>query len=141
MGVAAAPSGPASESDRTGPGRAHWLRVAGEAADDLATDAVAREQAGKAPFDEVSRLREAGLLTLLIPAELGEAARTGPRPMPLSGRSPRPTARSVNCSAVTTSCRGAPDSSPSPLSPRRSSGSPRRSSGAGVAVSPVRNRL
>ncbi|WP_369231230.1 acyl-CoA dehydrogenase family protein [Streptomyces sp. R21] len=71
MGVATAPSGPVSESDRTGPGRAHWLRVARETADDLATDAVAREQAGKAPFDEVSRLREAGLLTLLIPAELG----------------------------------------------------------------------
>ncbi|MDX2939738.1 acyl-CoA dehydrogenase family protein [Streptomyces ipomoeae] len=71
MGVATAPSGPASESDRTGPGRAHWLRVAREAADDLATDAVAREQAGKAPFDEVSRLREAGLLTLLVPAESG----------------------------------------------------------------------
>ncbi|GCB44845.1 acyl-CoA dehydrogenase family protein [Streptomyces sp. NL15-2K] len=71
MGVATAPSGPASESDRTGPGRAHWLRVAGETADDLATDAAAREQAGKVPFDEVSRLREAGLLTLLIPAELG----------------------------------------------------------------------
>ncbi|MFF4037087.1 acyl-CoA dehydrogenase family protein [Streptomyces sp. NPDC001816] len=71
MGVATAPSGPASDSDRTGPGRAHWLRVARETADDLATDAVAREQAGKAPFDEVSRLRESGLLTLLIPAELG----------------------------------------------------------------------
>ncbi|MGP4047747.1 acyl-CoA dehydrogenase family protein [Streptomyces sp. 2A115] len=71
MGVATAPSGPASESDRTGPGHAHWLRVARETADDLATDAVAREQAGKAPFDEVSRLREAGLLTLLIPAESG----------------------------------------------------------------------
>ncbi|MFE0513870.1 acyl-CoA dehydrogenase family protein [Streptomyces sp. NPDC058964] len=71
MGVASALSDPASESDRTGPGRAHWLRVAREAADDLATDAVAREQAGKAPFDEVSWLREAGLLTLLVPAELG----------------------------------------------------------------------
>ncbi|MER6135548.1 acyl-CoA dehydrogenase family protein [Streptomyces sp. NPDC001815] len=71
MSVATAPSGPAPESDRTGPGRAHWLRVAHETADDLATDAVAREQAGKTPFDEVSRLRESGLLTLLIPAELG----------------------------------------------------------------------
>ncbi|WP_210583507.1 acyl-CoA dehydrogenase family protein [Streptomyces sp. GESEQ-35] len=72
MGVATVPSGPASEPDRSsGPGRAHWLRVAREAADDLATDAVAREQAGKVPFDEVSRLREAGLLTLLIPAESG----------------------------------------------------------------------
>ncbi|MER6710165.1 acyl-CoA dehydrogenase family protein [Streptomyces sp. NPDC000877] len=71
MGVATAPSGPAAEPDLPVPGRAHWLRVAQEAADDLATDAVTREQAGKAPFDEVSRLREAGLLTLLIPAESG----------------------------------------------------------------------
>ncbi|WP_328371210.1 acyl-CoA dehydrogenase family protein [Streptomyces sp. NBC_00445] len=69
MGLASAPSRPTSPSDRTGHGHAHWLRVAREAADDLATDAVAREQAGKAPFDEVSRLREAGLLTLLRPTE------------------------------------------------------------------------
>ncbi|MFF9489747.1 acyl-CoA dehydrogenase family protein [Streptomyces sp. NPDC014676] len=65
---ASAPSHPASPSDRTGPGHAHWLRVAREAADDLATDTAAREQAGKAPIEEVSRLREAGLLTLLTPA-------------------------------------------------------------------------
>ncbi|MGW2489033.1 acyl-CoA dehydrogenase family protein [Streptomyces sp. NPDC001606] len=69
MGVATAPCAPDAESGRTGPGRAHWLRVARETADDLATDAVVREQAGKTPFDEVSRLREAGLLTLLAPAE------------------------------------------------------------------------
>ncbi|GHD07193.1 monooxygenase [Streptomyces violarus] len=61
--------GPASVP--TGPGRTHWLHVARETADDLATDAVARDQAGKPPFDEVSRLRESGLLTLLIPAGLG----------------------------------------------------------------------
>ncbi|MDQ1045041.1 acyl-CoA dehydrogenase family protein [Streptomyces sp. V4I2] len=71
MGLASAPPAPTSPSDRTGPGHAHWLRVAREAADDLATDTVTREQAGKAPFDEVSRLREAGLLTLLGPAESG----------------------------------------------------------------------
>jgi Acyl-CoA dehydrogenases len=71
MGVAIAPSGPTSESGRIGPDRAHWLRAARETADDLATDAVAREQAGKTPFDEVSRLREAGLLTLLVPAGAG----------------------------------------------------------------------
>ncbi|MEW2492792.1 acyl-CoA dehydrogenase family protein [Streptomyces nodosus] len=71
MGVASAPSCPAPPSDPSGPGRAHWLRVAREAADDLATDAVAREQSGKAPFDEVSRLREAGLLTLLTAAGSG----------------------------------------------------------------------
>ncbi|MGI3199533.1 acyl-CoA dehydrogenase family protein [Streptomyces sp. GLT-R25] len=78
MGFAPAPSGPAPESDRTATGRAHWLRVARETADDLATDAVVREQAGKVPFDEVSRLREAGLLTLLIPAELGGAGESWP---------------------------------------------------------------
>ncbi|WP_333778692.1 acyl-CoA dehydrogenase family protein [Streptomyces sp. IBSBF 3136] len=71
MGLATAPSGTLSEPDPTGPGRAYWLRVARETADDLATDAVAREQAGKPPFDEVSRLREAGLLTLLAPAGSG----------------------------------------------------------------------
>ncbi|GAA3505029.1 acyl-CoA dehydrogenase family protein [Streptomyces prasinosporus] len=71
MGVAVAPSGPAAETGRAGPGRAHWLRVARETADDLATDAVARERAGRAPFDEVSRLRDAGLLTLLVPAGSG----------------------------------------------------------------------
>ncbi|GAA4800409.1 acyl-CoA dehydrogenase family protein [Streptomyces ziwulingensis] len=53
--------------------RPRWPRVAREVADDLATDAVARDQAGKPPFDEVARLREAGLLTLLIPAEQGGA--------------------------------------------------------------------
>ncbi|MFC8429506.1 acyl-CoA dehydrogenase family protein [Streptomyces sp. NPDC057253] len=71
MGLAPMPSPPASASDPFGPGRAHWLRVAQETADDLATDAAAREHAGKLTFDEVSRLRESGLLTLLIPAELG----------------------------------------------------------------------
>ncbi|MEU8592021.1 acyl-CoA dehydrogenase family protein [Streptomyces sp. NPDC048664] len=57
-----------TQRDRTGLGHAHWLRVARETADDLATDAVPREQAGKVPLDEVSRLREAGLLTLLVPS-------------------------------------------------------------------------
>ncbi|MFD0224063.1 acyl-CoA dehydrogenase family protein [Streptomyces hirsutus] len=81
MGVAPAPSSSVQDpdrhsfgrqdSDRTGPDRAHWLRVARETADDLATDAAAREQAGKAPVDEVSRLREAGLLALLVPARFG----------------------------------------------------------------------
>ncbi|GHF01637.1 acyl-CoA dehydrogenase family protein [Streptomyces fumanus] len=52
-------------------GRARWLHIAREVADDLAADAVARDQAGKLPFDEVAQLREAGLLTLLIPAEHG----------------------------------------------------------------------
>ncbi|WP_037623571.1 acyl-CoA dehydrogenase family protein [Streptomyces aureus] len=86
MGVATAPSGAPSgaeptgphatgldpeEANPAGPDHAHWLRAARETAEDLATDAVTREQAGKAPFDEVSRLREAGLLTLLVPADAG----------------------------------------------------------------------
>ncbi|MGW1894328.1 acyl-CoA dehydrogenase family protein [Streptomyces sp. NPDC002004] len=52
-------------------GRAHWLQIAREVADDLATDAVARDRAGAVPSDEVARLREAGLLTLLVPAGHG----------------------------------------------------------------------
>ncbi|RFU84010.1 acyl-CoA dehydrogenase [Streptomyces triticagri] len=52
-------------------GPADWLRVAGDLADDLATDAAARDRSGRPPLDEVDRLREAGLLTLLTPAELG----------------------------------------------------------------------
>ncbi|CAL9597382.1 Dibenzothiophene desulfurization enzyme C [Streptomyces sp. enrichment culture] len=51
--------------------RPDWPHIAQEMADDLATDAVEREQAGKAPVEEVARLREAGLLTLLVPAEHG----------------------------------------------------------------------
>ncbi|MEV6650240.1 acyl-CoA dehydrogenase family protein [Streptomyces sp. NPDC051219] len=47
---------------------AMWRRITRELADDLASDAIARERAGKSPFDEVSRLREAGLLELLTPA-------------------------------------------------------------------------
>ncbi|OEJ28325.1 acyl-CoA dehydrogenase [Streptomyces agglomeratus] len=44
-----------------------WARVTRELADDLAVDAPARDRAGKPPFDEVSRLREAGLPALLTP--------------------------------------------------------------------------
>ncbi|NJP49624.1 acyl-CoA dehydrogenase [Streptomyces sp. SBST2-5] len=68
MGIPPGPTVAEPDADRAGPSREHWLRVAREAADDLATDAAARELAGKVPFDEVSRLREAGLLTLLTPA-------------------------------------------------------------------------
>ncbi|MGR6968090.1 acyl-CoA dehydrogenase family protein [Streptomyces cynarae] len=61
----------ADEVTNAGAGQVDWLHIAREMADDLATDAVEREQAGKAPFDEVARLRESGLLTLLAPAEQG----------------------------------------------------------------------
>jgi alkylation response protein AidB-like acyl-CoA dehydrogenase len=61
----------ADEVTDTGAGQAAWLHIAREVADDLAADAVEREQAGKAPLDEVAQLRESGLLTLLAPAVHG----------------------------------------------------------------------
>jgi alkylation response protein AidB-like acyl-CoA dehydrogenase len=61
----------ADEVTDAGSGQVDWLHIAREMADDLSTDAVEREQAGKAPLDEVARLRESGLLTLLAPAEQG----------------------------------------------------------------------
>ena len=48
-----------------------WVATARAVAAALAEDAVARDRANRPPFDEAHRLREAGLLTLLIPAELG----------------------------------------------------------------------
>ncbi|MFI0773189.1 acyl-CoA dehydrogenase family protein [Streptomyces sp. NPDC021212] len=48
-----------------------WVATARAVAADLATDAVARDQANQPPFDEADRLREAGLLTLLIPTGRG----------------------------------------------------------------------
>ncbi|MFF8404415.1 acyl-CoA dehydrogenase family protein [Streptomyces sp. NPDC015684] len=61
----------ADEVTDAGAGQVDWLHIAREMADDLATDAAEREQAGKPPLDEVARLRESGLLTLLAPAEQG----------------------------------------------------------------------
>ncbi|MEU8433938.1 acyl-CoA dehydrogenase [Streptomyces sp. NPDC029216] len=43
------------------------LRAARDVADDLAADAIARDQAGRPPIDEKARLREAGLLAALTP--------------------------------------------------------------------------
>ncbi|KMS76278.1 acyl-CoA dehydrogenase [Streptomyces viridochromogenes] len=62
---------PADEAAEAGARPVDWPHTARELADDLATDAVEREQAGKPPLDEVARLRESGLLTLLVPAALG----------------------------------------------------------------------
>ncbi|WP_369226744.1 acyl-CoA dehydrogenase family protein [Streptomyces sp. R39] len=61
----------ADEVTDAGAARVDWLHIAREMADDLATDAAEREQAGKAPLDEVAQLRESGLLTLLAPAGHG----------------------------------------------------------------------
>ncbi|MEU2387703.1 acyl-CoA dehydrogenase family protein [Streptomyces sp. NPDC012461] len=71
MVTAPAPALPVTGTAGAGSGTAHWLRAARETADDLATDAATREQAAAPPFDEVSRLREAGLLPLLVPAQAG----------------------------------------------------------------------
>ncbi|KKZ69035.1 acyl-CoA dehydrogenase [Streptomyces showdoensis] len=52
-----------------------WPRVTRELADDLAVDALTRDRAGKAPFDEVARLQEAGLPALLTaPGPSGRGA-------------------------------------------------------------------
>ncbi|MFH0522217.1 acyl-CoA dehydrogenase family protein [Streptomyces sp. M41] len=66
----AAPADEVTEAE-AGAEPADWRHIAGELADDLATDAAEREQAGKPPLDEVARLRESGLLTLLVPTALG----------------------------------------------------------------------
>ncbi|MGW1958415.1 acyl-CoA dehydrogenase family protein [Streptomyces sp. NPDC001920] len=62
---------PADEVTEPAAAPADWPHIARELADDLATDAVEREQAGRPPLDEVERLREAGLLTLLVPTAHG----------------------------------------------------------------------
>ncbi|MFJ2113040.1 acyl-CoA dehydrogenase family protein [Streptomyces sp. NPDC087850] len=55
------------------PGHDRWVATARTVAAGLAEDAVARDRANLPPFDEIARLREAGLLTLLIPADRGGA--------------------------------------------------------------------
>ncbi|KPI30869.1 Acyl-CoA dehydrogenase type 2 domain-containing protein [Actinobacteria bacterium OV450] len=64
-----------SDDDR----RRALLRTARDVADDLAADAIARDQAGKPPTDETARLREAGLPAALTPPGPGRGAdwRTG----------------------------------------------------------------
>ncbi|MFI8946635.1 acyl-CoA dehydrogenase family protein [Streptomyces sp. NPDC053750] len=46
-----------------------WMRVGRELGDDLATDALDRDRAGKPPYDEVARLRDAGLPAALVPPD------------------------------------------------------------------------
>ncbi|MET9803893.1 acyl-CoA dehydrogenase family protein [Streptomyces sp. NPDC006368] len=62
MATATTPT-PADEVD--------WPRVTREVADDLAVDASVRDRAGKPPYDEAARLREAGLPALLTPPATG----------------------------------------------------------------------
>ncbi|WP_051795237.1 acyl-CoA dehydrogenase family protein [Streptomyces sp. NRRL S-87] len=50
------------------------LRTVRDVADDLAADALGRDQAGRPPTDELARLREAGLLAALTPPGPGRGA-------------------------------------------------------------------
>lgn len=50
---------------------AGWIGRAAEVAGVLATDAAARDKAGATPYAEVRLLKDAGLVTLLGPAEHG----------------------------------------------------------------------
>lgn len=61
------PAQPASPQVKPGTDEEIWRRVTREVADDLAVDALVRDRAGKPPFDELARLREAGLPALLTP--------------------------------------------------------------------------
>ncbi|MEU3063973.1 acyl-CoA dehydrogenase [Streptomyces subrutilus] len=69
------PTTPGSTDER----RRTLLRTARDVADDLAADAIARDQAGEPPVDEADRLREAGLPAALTPPgpERGTDWRTG----------------------------------------------------------------
>ncbi len=62
-------------SDIGGASDAHaeWIAEAREVADILAADALVRDRANALPTVEIELLRERGLLTLTIPAELGGA--------------------------------------------------------------------
>ncbi|MEU6299414.1 acyl-CoA dehydrogenase family protein [Streptomyces erythrochromogenes] len=66
-------------ASRSGEEHRALLRTARDVADDLAADAIAREQAGRPPTDERTRLREAGLLASLTPPSPGRGTdwRTG----------------------------------------------------------------
>nr|WP_202465747.1 acyl-CoA dehydrogenase family protein [Streptomyces sp. SID4951] len=61
------PAQPASPQVKPDTDDEIWRRVTREVADDLAVDALVRDRAGKPPFDELARLREAGLPALLTP--------------------------------------------------------------------------
>ncbi|MET9610912.1 acyl-CoA dehydrogenase [Streptomyces sp. NPDC006512] len=69
------PTTPSTAARRTADElRRGLLRTARDVADDLAADAIARDQAGEPPTDEAARLREAGLLAALTPPGPGRGA-------------------------------------------------------------------
>ena len=51
--------------------RQQWLETARAVAADLARDALERDRANALPHAEIDKLRQAGLLSLLVPADLG----------------------------------------------------------------------
>jgi alkylation response protein AidB-like acyl-CoA dehydrogenase len=55
---------------------AEWIERAREVASILAADAVERDRAGKTPYSEVQLLKDAGLVSLLGPAEHGGGGQT-----------------------------------------------------------------
>lgn len=55
-----------------------WVQRAREVAQILATDAAAREKAGKTPYAEIVLLKDSGLVTLLGPVEHGGAGQEWP---------------------------------------------------------------
>lgn len=59
-------TGGASEEELT-----HWNGIAKQVADQLGTDAVARDRANKTPYAETKLLKDSGLVTLLVPEEYG----------------------------------------------------------------------
>ncbi|MFI1285582.1 acyl-CoA dehydrogenase family protein [Streptomyces sp. NPDC020858] len=73
------PTTPSTAGGPSADERRALLRTARDVADDLAADAIARDQAGRPPVDERARLREAGLLAALTPPGPGRGAdwRTG----------------------------------------------------------------
>ncbi len=79
MTLAPIPASAAIDEPSAGPGRHALLRTARDVAEDLAADAIARDQAGKPPADEVARLRDAGLPAALAPPGPGRGTdwRTG----------------------------------------------------------------
>jgi len=75
-----APAPPAEQPSAEQPPAPPLLRTEQEAAaaartvaDELASTAAARDAANREPLEEVQRIREAGLLPLLVPADLGGA--------------------------------------------------------------------
>ncbi|WP_245606257.1 acyl-CoA dehydrogenase family protein [Streptomyces himastatinicus] len=112
-----------------------WLATAREVAAGLARDAVERDRANRPPHDEAARLRDAGLLTLLIPAERGGGGADWRTAYAVIREIAAVTGRSGNSWATTTCCRGTCASSATRRTPSGWSAPPPRAAGCGAARS------